>query len=67
MACPNEAMLNSIRNLTGNLGVAAEFLGFLWQRKLWWMIPMVLILLTLGVLIAVAASSAVSPFIYTIF
>ena len=30
-----------------NLGVARELLSFLWQRKLWWLIPMVSLLLVL--------------------
>jgi hypothetical protein len=40
---------------------------FLWERKLWWMMPMVLTLLLFGLLILFAESSAVAPFIYTLF
>ena len=45
----------------------AELLGFLWERKLWWMIPMVSVLLLLGLVIVFAQSSAIAPFIYTLF
>lgn len=48
-----------------------EFLRDLWsfirERKLWWMIPIIFILLVLGMLIIFAESSAVGSFIYTIF
>lgn len=49
------------------LGIMHELLGFLWERKLWWMMPMVLTLLLFGLLIIFAESSAVAPFIYTLF
>jgi len=47
--------------------IAGELLRFLWDAKLWWMIPMVVMLLALGGLIVFAQSSAVAPFIYTLF
>lgn len=49
------------------LGIAGELLSFLWQRKLWWLIPMVLVLLAFGGLMITAQSSALGPFIYTLF
>lgn len=48
-------------------GIAGELLGFLWQRKLWWLIPMVFVLLLFGGLMVTAQSSALGPFIYTLF
>ena len=44
-----------------------ELLVFLWERKLWWMMPMISVLLLLGILLIFAQSSAVAPFIYTLF
>jgi hypothetical protein len=44
-----------------------ELLGFLWEQKLWWLTPMVLVLLLLGLLLVFAQSSAIAPFIYTLF
>jgi hypothetical protein len=48
-----------------------EFLKDLWAymkvRKKYWLLPLILILLLLGILIIFAGSSAVGPFIYTIF
>jgi len=41
--------------------------GFLRQRKKFWLMPMVLVLLLLGGLIVFAQSSALAPFIYTLF
>lgn len=48
-------------------GIAGELMGFLWARKLWWLIPMVFVLLLFGGLMVTAQSSALGPFIYTLF
>jgi hypothetical protein len=53
--------------MVSNLGVAGELLGFLWQRKLWWLIPMVAVLLVFGLLLIFASASGIGPFIYTLF
>jgi drug/metabolite transporter superfamily protein YnfA len=55
------------KNMTTNMGVVGDFLGFLWQRKLWWLIPMVTVLLLFGLLLIFASASGVGPFIYTLF
>jgi hypothetical protein len=41
--------------------------GFLRARKKFWLLPIIVLLLLLGVLIVVGAGSAIAPFIYTIF
>jgi hypothetical protein len=48
-------------------GIAGELMSFLWERKLWWLIPMVFVLLVFGGLMVTAQSSALGPFIYTLF
>lgn len=60
-------MDNFIRGMITNTGVAGEVLQFLWARKLWWLIPMVTVLLLFGLLLIFASSSGVAPFIYTLF
>ncbi len=47
--------------------IAKELLGFLWKEKMWWMIPMMVTLLLLGVLMIFAQSSPIAPFVYTLF
>ncbi len=47
--------------------IVGELLAFFWGNKRWWIIPMVLMLLLFGVLLGLAQSSAVGPFIYTLF
>jgi competence protein ComGC len=40
---------------------------FLRQRKKFWLLPIIIVLLALGVLLVFASTSALAPFIYTIF
>jgi hypothetical protein len=47
--------------------VAGEMFAFLWHQKLWWMIPMVFVILVVGMLLVLAQGSALAPFIYTLF
>ena len=56
-----------VRNLVGRLGIAGQLLGFFWRRKVWWMVPLVLTILLVGVLVIIGQSSAVSAFIYSMF
>ena len=51
----------------GRFEVFKAFWGFLNERKKWWLAPIVIMLLLLGLLIIFAESSALAPFIYTLF
>ena len=48
-----------------------EFLKDLWffmkERKKFWLAPVIIVLLFLGILIVYGGSSALAPFIYTLF
>ena len=59
--------MSVIKDISGKLRIAGELLGFLWQQKLWWMIPMVAVLLVFGIVIVVGSSTGVGPFVYTLF
>ena len=60
-------MKKFFRSMSSNLGVVGELLSFLWAQKMWWLIPMVAILLIFGLLLIFASASGVGPFIYTLF
>lgn len=51
----------------GKLGIVKEFWDFLKVRKKWWLAPIIIVLLLLGILIFFSQGSAVAPFIYTLF
>lgn len=41
--------------------------GFMAARKKFWLAPLIIILLLVGVLLVIGGSSAIAPFIYTLF
>jgi Family of unknown function (DUF5989) len=47
-------------------GFLAEFWEFLKHNKKWWLLPILVVLVLVGVLL-VLGSTAVAPFIYTLF
>jgi hypothetical protein len=60
-------MPKAVRAAGRRIGIMGELLGFLWERKLWWLMPMVCALLLIAALLIFAQSSAIAPFIYTLF
>ena len=56
-----------VRETVAKLGIAWELIVFLWKRKLWWLIPMVAVLLAFGIVIVVGGSTGAGPFVYTLF
>ncbi len=48
-------------------GVARELWAFMRVRKKWWLLPILIIMLLVGSLLVFAQTSALAPFIYTIF
>jgi hypothetical protein len=47
--------------------IFGELWAFMRARKRWWLAPIILVLLVLGLLIVLTAGSALAPFIYTLF
>ena len=45
----------------------AEFWDFLKVRKKWWLAPIIILCVFLGILMVLTHASALAPFIYTIF
>jgi hypothetical protein len=54
------------RMLSGTSTIRQLFV-FLWQEKLWWMIPMLVVLLLFSGVLMFTQSAAATPFIYTLF
>ena len=53
--------------MANNKSLFREFWDFLRMRRAWWLAPIIIMLLFVGVLIVFGQSSAVSPFIYALF
>ncbi|HLC78129.1 MAG TPA: DUF5989 family protein [Candidatus Nanoarchaeia archaeon] len=53
--------------MDGNRTLLSELWHFLMERKAWWLIPILILLLLVGFLIVAGQSSTLSPFIYSLF
>ncbi len=49
------------------MGVLGQLWGFMRERKKWWLLPVIMVMLVVGSLLVLAQGSALAPFIYTIF
>ena len=59
--------MKALREFGDKIGIAGELLGFFWHRKMWWIIPMMAVMLFFGIIIVFGSSTGVGPFIYTLF
>lgn len=51
----------------GKLSIFKDLWDFLRVRKKWWLAPILIVLVLFGFLLIFAQTSALAPFIYTIF
>jgi LPS O-antigen subunit length determinant protein (WzzB/FepE family) len=54
-------------DLSVRMETLRELFRFLWKRKLWWLIPMVVLLVLFALLLVFAQASGLAPFIYPLF
>jgi hypothetical protein len=44
-----------------------DLFRFLWKRRLWWLIPMIVVLLLIGILVILGSTYGLVPWMYPIF
>ena len=49
------------------MGLFGELWAYMRDRKKWWLVPVILVMVLVGGLLVFAQGSALAPFIYTIF
>ncbi len=60
-------MKKALQRAAGKFGIVGELFSFLWEQKLWWLIPMMSVFVIFGLLLVFTQGSALAPFIYTLF
>jgi len=59
--------MGKIRSAFQRSNTLGELFQFLWKRKLWWLIPLVaLVVVVVALLIFANAAGVVAPFLYTV-
>jgi len=59
--------MSLIKSFKNKFSIFTELILFLWKAKLWWMIPMITVMILISMLIILGTSSGLGPFIYTLF
>jgi len=49
------------------MSLVSELWAFMKERKKWWLLPVIVVMLVVGTLLIFAQGSVLAPFIYTIF
>ncbi|MCS6842709.1 MAG: DUF5989 family protein [Caldilineales bacterium] len=59
--------MKPLKRVGDRFSIVGELFGFLWERKLWWLLPMVVVLVAFGLLLVFAQATGLAPFVYTLF
>lgn len=59
--------MSLIKKLQDRFGIFGELIAFLWAQKLWWIIPMVVVLMLFAAILIFAQGTGLAPFVYTLF
>lgn len=59
--------MKSMKKGRSKFSIVGEFWAYMRIRKKWWLAPIVIVLVLLGLFIVLTEGSAIAPFIYTLF
>jgi Family of unknown function (DUF5989) len=62
-----ERDMGFFRTTGQRVGTAGQLFSFFWSNKRWWLTPILITLAIFAVLLILAQSSAIAPFIYSFF
>ena len=56
-----------LKNIRSRLSIFGKLWAFMKVRKKWWLGPIIVIFVLLGLVVVLTEGSALAPFIYTLF
>ncbi|HYY88592.1 MAG TPA: DUF5989 family protein [Chloroflexota bacterium] len=66
MARKQQRRTGTLGEISDNAGAVGDLVLLVWQRKAWWLVPLLIALLLLGALLLLEATP-VGPLIYPVF
>ncbi|RMG89841.1 MAG: hypothetical protein D6712_01045 [Chloroflexi bacterium] len=63
---PIPKQAGAAQDISARMGIVGELFSFLWKRKLYWLIPMIIVLVVLIALIIIAGTGPGGIFIYSL-
>ncbi|MBI3384968.1 hypothetical protein HY030_02115 [Candidatus Gottesmanbacteria bacterium] len=58
-------MVSQIKRVKMRVKIFRELLHYFGERKIWWLVPLVVILGLIAVILVVESATGIAPFIYT--
>ena len=58
---------SALQDFFMRLGILGELLAFLWKRKLYWLLPLVITLLVFAIIIIIGSAGPAGVFVYPLF
>jgi beta-lactamase regulating signal transducer with metallopeptidase domain len=58
--------MSVIQQFAQRSSIVGEVFSFMWQRKLWWLTPLAVLILLIGILFVLAQVSSVAPWMYPV-
>ena len=59
--------MNWLKDTRSKLSIFGELWAFMKTQKKWWIGPIILVLVLMGLILILTQGSALAPFIYTLF
>jgi hypothetical protein len=59
--------MSLLKQFANRSSIVAELFGFLFQRKNWWLLPIAVLILLIGIVLVLAQVSSVAPWMYPFF
>ncbi len=56
-----------LKKMLARFGIARELLDYFWKNKLWWLIPLLVVIVVFSAFIILTHMSPLAPFIYVLF
>jgi hypothetical protein len=60
-------MKRFFRGMFYNVTIFQDMIAFLWRERLWFLIPVVALLMIIGLLLIFSTASGIAPIVYTLF
>jgi len=60
-------MIKIIKRILSRFETVRNLMAFMWENKMWWMIPLIAVIVLFSIFVAFTQMSPLAPFIYVLF
>ena len=60
-------MIKIIKRILSRFETVRNLMAFMWENKMWWMIPLIAVIVLFSIFVVFTQMSPLAPFIYVLF